>query len=191
MTAIDTTRIDGAANHRPAMPIAVRADRRNARANASGNLVHVLLEGRQTGGAFALVELLEQQAPPRHIHHREDELIYVLEGEISVEIDGERFRAPAGTAALIPRGCIHGFAIEEGPARLLVVFTPAGSEGLFLATSEPVASLDLPPLPTDAADPSRVAKLAAPFRDAYGIEIVGPPVPPRAAVGRHDRMNGA
>jgi quercetin dioxygenase-like cupin family protein len=177
--------------HRPAVPTAVRADRRNARWNASGNLVHVLLGGEQTGGAFSLIELLEQQAPPRHIHHREDEVIYVLEGELTVEIDGHSFRAPAGTAALIPRGCVHGFAIEEGPARLLALFSPAGSEGLFLETSEPAASLDLPPAPADAADADRVARLAAPFRDAYGIEIVGPPVAPRHAAGRRDRMNGA
>jgi hypothetical protein len=64
---------------------------------------------------------------------------------LSVEIDGERFRAPAGSAVLVPRGCVHGFAIEEGPARLLVLVTPAGLEGLFLASSEPAPSLDLPP----------------------------------------------
>jgi len=191
MTAIDSFRPDAASDGQVARPIAVRADRRNARWNVAGNLAHVLLGGAQTGGAFALIELVERQAPPRHIHHREDELIYVLEGELSVEIDGERFRAPAGAAVLVPRGCVHGFAIEEGPARLLVLVTPAGLEGLFLASSEPAPSLDLPPVPADADDPWHAAQLAAALLDAYGTEAVGPPISPRAAAGRLDRMNGA
>jgi quercetin dioxygenase-like cupin family protein len=191
MSRSDTEILVTAGPGQAAGPAVVRADRGNARWNVAGNLVHVLLGAEQTGGAFALIELLERQAPPRHIHHREDELIYVLEGELTVEIDGVRFPAPAGTAALIPRGSVHGFAIDKGPARLLALFTPAGTEGLFVASSEPAPSLDLPPAPADAADPWRAAQLAAPFRDEHGIEVVGPPVAPRPVGGLHDGMNGA
>jgi quercetin dioxygenase-like cupin family protein len=196
MTMIDDPQSEraplrGSTARQLAAPTVVRTDRYNARWNLAGNLIHLLLGSAQTGGSFTLIEVVERQAPPRHIHHREDELIYVLEGELTVEIDGRVFPAPAGTAALIPRGCVHGFAVETGPARLLVLFAPASAEGLFLDTSEPAPSLDLPPIPAGADDPARMAQIAAPMLAPYGFEVVGPPVAPRQGVDRHDRLHGA
>jgi quercetin dioxygenase-like cupin family protein len=168
-------------------PVVRRIGPENARWDVRGNLLSALLGGEETGGRFALIEITERPgaAPPRHIHHREDELLYVIDGELTVEIGGETFAAPAGTAAYIPRGTAHGFAVETATVRLLVFVLPAGLEGAFLDTSRPAPSLEMPPEPDGAAfTDRRLRDLMA----RYGAEVIGPPVEPRrsaaAANGR-------
>jgi quercetin dioxygenase-like cupin family protein len=143
------------------VPVVRSAGTENSRRYSSGNPVSFLLKGKDTGGRFTLVELTEcRESPPdRHVHHREDEILYVLEGEITVEVDGEVHRAPTGTLAFLPRGIEHGFVVESERAKMLVMSLPAGLEGYFEEVSRPAKSL---------------ARIAA----KYGIEITGPPVEP-------------
>ncbi len=106
------------------------------------------------------------QGPPRHLHQVEDELFYVLEGEIRVEAGDEVLDAPQGALVFIPRGVPHVFqAVGGAPARLLVIFTPAGMERFF----EGVAALpDGPPEPAVVREIARGASM----------EVLGPPLPP-------------
>ena len=96
--------------------------------------------GEDTKGAYMLFEasVSPQLGAPPHIHHREDEFYYVLEGELEV-LDGERtFIASAGSYVYIPRGTLHRFKnVGEVPAKMLVFFTPAGMEGFFLEVGVP------------------------------------------------------
>ncbi len=90
------------------------------------------VSGKQTGGAFSIVEHpLEPGvlgAPP-HAHANEDETSFVIEGEIGVMIGEEEFRAGAGSYVLKPRGVPHAFW-NPGPeqARILEIISPAGFE---------------------------------------------------------------
>ena len=64
-----------------------------------GSAVRVLVDGEATGGRLALLETRERRGagPPRHVHMREDELVYVLAGRLTVEVGGERRQAVAYT----------------------------------------------------------------------------------------------
>lgn len=71
-------------------------------------------------------------AAPPHRHEREDEFLYVIEGQVTVEQDGERSSAGPGTLVVLPRGRFHTFWNEgDRPARLLVVIAPGQLEGYF------------------------------------------------------------
>jgi quercetin dioxygenase-like cupin family protein len=119
-----------------------------------GTAVQCKASGATTGGQFAMFEL---HSPPGtgsalHVHHREDEALFVLEGEYEVSDAGSErvIAAPAGTYLFLPRGTWHSFRnAGPDPARILIIATPAGLEGFF----EAVAS----------AQPSEVPAIAARF----------------------------
>jgi len=146
----------------------------NARWDFRGNLLHVLLEREETGGTVGAVEITEWPgaAPPRHIHHGFDELIYVLEGELTFELAGEAFAAPRGSIVFVPRGVEHGFAVESDRVRLLAIFLPGGAEGGFRESSRPAESLTVPATPWGPEELARFGDLAR----KYDSELTGPPV---------------
>src|SRR5713226_7737723 len=71
----------------------------------------VKLAGADTDNAVAIVHLTVPKlaGPPLHRHSREDEWFYLLDGELTLEVDGERFTGGAGTSAFAPRGTAHAF----------------------------------------------------------------------------------
>jgi mannose-6-phosphate isomerase-like protein (cupin superfamily) len=88
-----------------------------------------------TGGAFTLFEEVPPLADtPLHVHEREDELFYVLEGERAFQVGDEEFRASPGGLVYAPRGVPHAQRrVVPGKGRLLITTTPAGLEGFFRA----------------------------------------------------------
>ena len=90
-----------------------------------------LVRGDATSGRLAVVELLEVRGhePPCHLHANEDEVVYVLEGMLTVHVGEDARRAAAGSCLFLPRGTEHGYVVESAAARLLVVLAPAGGEG--------------------------------------------------------------
>ena len=127
--------------------------------------VAILVAGEASGGRVALVETVEVRGsePPRHRHHWEDELLYVLEGTLHVCIGSESVTAPAGTAVLLPRGIDHAYAVVTESARVLTVLAPAGFEGLYRELGEEPRA--------GGAELERLVATAA----RYGCEITGPP----------------
>lgn len=98
-----------------------------------------------TRGAFTLFEevppLLDT---PRHVHEREDELFYVLEGEHVFQVGEEEFRAGPGGLVFAPRGVPHAQRrVVSGEGRLLILTSPAGFEGFFreLAAADEAGTL--------------------------------------------------
>jgi quercetin dioxygenase-like cupin family protein len=90
--------------------------------------------GEQTNGTLTVIEnvIPPGQGPPLHVHAAEEEAWYVLEGRLRFQIGEEISHAPAGTFVFAPRGTPHSFRnIGEGPARILVIFTPSGMERFF------------------------------------------------------------
>lgn len=129
--------------------------------------------GAETGGRFWALEGLADRhmAVPLHVHTREDEVWYVLEGEIRFIIgDEERVGGP-GTFAYIPKGVPHTFQVRSDTARWFGLGTPAGLDQWFFETGEPAGALTLPPPPDGPPD---VAMIVASLQ-AYGTETVGPP----------------
>ena len=97
------------------------------------NLTTNLAEKKDTNGAFCLVEvtLAPGSNPPPHVHSREDELFYVLEGEFDVYAGEDALNAEAGHCVFLPRFMPHTFVVRSPWLRLLTLFTPAGLEDAF------------------------------------------------------------
>src|SRR5499425_578647 len=103
-----------------------------------------LADKKDTNGAFCLVEatLAPGNEPPPHMHTREDELFYVLEGEFDVCVGKEAFKVVREECIFLPRFEPHAFVIRSPRLRLLTLFTPGGLEEVFRIKSSPAQSLD-------------------------------------------------
>lgn len=97
--------------------------------------VRHLIRGEQTGGSFAVVEHPlppYSMGAPVHTHTREDEITYVAEGTVGVQIGDKVYEAGPGVTVRMPRGIPHAFwNASDAAARLSVIITPAGFEGYF------------------------------------------------------------
>jgi uncharacterized cupin superfamily protein len=128
----------------------------------------------KAAGDGALVT--EQTAPrasgsPLHVHHNQDEWFYVLEGELTIWVDGETHVAPSGSFVFGPRDIPHTFIVSSEIARFLLVTEPGDFAGFVRALAEPAPGPQLPPGPPTPPDMELVMKTAA----EYGLEILGPP----------------
>jgi quercetin dioxygenase-like cupin family protein len=135
-----------------------------------GDVYRFLATGEDTNHTYALWEALVPPGggPPPHVHSREEEGFYVLEGEITFTVDGERVVATAGTFANMPVGTPHSFRNEsDKPARMLISVAPAGLERMFFEVGVPLAEGA-----TTAAPPTEdeIERLLAAAPN-YGIEI--------------------
>jgi mannose-6-phosphate isomerase-like protein (cupin superfamily) len=98
-------------------------------------LITYLADSGDTNGAYCLLEALAMPGsePPPHVHSREDELFYILEGELDVFAGDEVFAAGAGGCVFLPRLKPHAFIIRSPSLRMLALFTPAASRRSFAA----------------------------------------------------------
>src|SRR5262245_21277358 len=115
-----------------------------------GDVYRFLATGEDTGGKYALFEALVSPGggPPTHVHSREEEGFYVLEGEITYLVGDQRLVANAGMFANMPVGTPHSFKNESGkPARMLVFLAPAGLEKMFFEVGVPLAEGSTTALP--------------------------------------------
>ncbi len=126
-----------------------------------------------TGGRVAVIEHLAPAGPgsPLHVHKKEDEWFYVLEGRMTFWVGGEVVDAPSGSFVFGPREVPHTFAVASDQARFLLVAEPAGFERFMRELSRPAEALTLPPPASEPPDLGRMATVAA----SHGIEILGPP----------------
>ena len=135
-----------------------------------GDVYRFLATGEDTNGKYALIQALVSPGggPPPHVHSREDEGFYVLEGEITFTIDGERVVATAGMFANMPVGTPHSFKNESNkPATMLVSVAPAGLEKMFMEIGVPLADGATTALPPTREDVEKLLAVAP----KYGIEI--------------------
>ncbi len=131
----------------------------------------------ETGGEYSLYETTAppQLGAPPHIHHRETEAFYVLEGEFEF-LKGERtVRAGVGEFVRVPRGVVHGFTnVGDEPARLLGIVTPGGLHEKMLAEiGEKAKAETLPPPPEGSPDMAEMEK-AMETALSYGTELLPP-----------------
>lgn len=134
-------------------------------------LTFVKATGEQSGGAFGLIEHVAPpgSGSPYHVHHAEEEIFYVLEGELTFISGDDKFTGTAGSYVFLPRDIPHGFKVTgDKPARYLVMTTPAGFEQFVIEMGQPATVLVLPP--TRPLDMEKLMSLAT----KYNIEILGP-----------------
>jgi quercetin dioxygenase-like cupin family protein len=138
-----------------------------------GTVMTFLITGKDTGGAFFMAEMSVPPGggPPPHIHHREDESLYLLEGTLTVQVGGKTLAASAGDVAFLPRGIVHSFKNSgDVNARALVVITPAGLENYFAEVFDRAVDRTAAPPPPSKELIARA--LAASPR--YGMELLPP-----------------
>ena len=138
-----------------------------------GDIYRFLATGEDTDGKYAMWEAIVPPGggPPPHVHSREEEAFYILEGEITLQINDQRLVAKAGMFANMPIGSLHSFKNESGkPAKMLISVAPAGLEQMFFEVGQPVApGATAAPLPTQV-DIEKLLTVAP----RYGIEIKVP-----------------
>lgn len=133
------------------------------RQNVLGDNQRVLLTGEDTGGSYALIEDCNPPGVriPLHLHRNEDEMFYVVDGQVEFRVGGEVVKATAGTTVHLPRNTPHAFAITgDAPAKMLIMVAPAGLEKYFEELSQ------LPP--NAPPDMEKIAAISA----RYGIEFL-------------------
>jgi mannose-6-phosphate isomerase-like protein (cupin superfamily) len=120
---------------------------------------------------MTIVEITEAPGveAPLHVHHREDEAFWVLEGEVAFEVGGTTFEASAGDFAYGPRDVPHRYTVGDAGCRMLFIFTPGGFEDVIREMSEPAGSRTLPPPSEEEPDWERIQAIA----EKHGNELLG------------------
>src|SRR6202008_4432655 len=106
-----------------------------------GDIYRFLATGEDTDGKYAMWEAIVPPGggPPAHIHSREEESFFILEGEIPLQIGEQRMVVPAGTFANLPVGSLHSFKnASDKLARMIISVAPAGLEQMFFEVGQPV-----------------------------------------------------
>jgi quercetin dioxygenase-like cupin family protein len=106
------------------------------------------VSGEDTSGAYALTDSVvpSEGGPPHHVHHREHEAFWVLEGELEVQVDESTFRAGPGSFVHLPKDVPHAYEnVGTEPARFLTLIVPAGLEKFFEEVGKPGTDPFSPP----------------------------------------------
>lgn len=152
-----------------ATPIIRAAGQGDKRAFLGGGVQTWKLLAEDTDGAFFLFEdaMSRDKTTPLHRHPDSDETIYVLEGEILANVDGNESRVGPGGLSFVPRGVAHAFLVLSDRARLLTLKTPGIGQEFYRGASE--AATD------DTTDKVDIARVQASAKQNGGIELLGPP----------------
>lgn len=133
-----------------------------------GGTLSMLLDGAATDGQLMVgrFDVGEGEAPPYHLHTREDEVFLLVKGTALVWVDDEQFELAEGGIAYLPRNVPHAYRITSARADLLMINTPAGIEGMFRATGRDKST----PRP-----PGFEVRPDAAVAERYGNVVLGPP----------------
>ena len=138
-----------------------------------GDVYRFLATGEDTNGKYAMLEAIVPPGggPPPHVHSREEEGFYILEGQITFQIGDERIVATAGMFANMPVGTPHSFKNEsDKPAKMLISIAPAGLEQMFFEIGVPVVQGTTSSTTATKAEIEKLLEIAP----RYGIEIMLP-----------------
>lgn len=141
-----------------------------------GDLYTFKAVSETTDGAFAVWETTSppEGGPPPHLHYREDESFYILEGEMEFMIGEDVIRAGSGSFIHVPKGTMHTFKnVGTASARFLVTVVPGGFEKFFVEAGEPATDKTRPPVQEGPPDVEKLVATAA----RYDCEIPPPPGP--------------
>lgn len=135
-----------------------------------GGTLTMLLDAGATDGQLTVgrFSVREGEAPPFHMHTREDEVFMLIKGTALVWCGEEETELAEGGIVYLPRNIPHGYRITSESADLLMICTPAGIEGMFRYAGRDRVT----PRPDGfRIQPEELAAAA----DRYGQVIVGPP----------------
>ncbi|MBA2643931.1 MAG: quercetin 2,3-dioxygenase [Solirubrobacterales bacterium] len=134
-------------------------------------LAEIKVTAEQTGGLLSIIEITEppNAVGPLHVHHREDESFWILDGDVTFEVGDTTIEAHAGDFAFGPRDIPHRYTVGDAGCRMLFIMTPGGFEDLIREMSVPAQSRALPPASDEEPDWGHVDAVAK----AHGCELLG------------------
>ena len=134
-----------------------------------GEIMDFKITGAETGGSLCAVEITSfpKGGPPPHIHGREDEYFYILDGHFSFLLGDQIVEADPGSFQYVPKAILHTYQnIGTKPGKMLVIVRPVGFEGFWLEIGKRM-ELGTVPSPPDAETIGRALALAP----KYGLEV--------------------
>ena len=150
-----------------------------------GSLMTFLAKGSETSGRFALMEYHTKPGnePPPHVHDREHELYFVLEGAMRFYCEDKTLDVGVGDVVFLPQGKAHAFTCTSDVVRTLIFVEATGKDAValdryFLAMGEPTESMALPKsaVTYNVDDPHHAIQVGA----STGIRILSPSETQRA-----------
>ena len=145
---------------------------------ALGALFQQLATGAETGGAFGLAQVTQPAgtATPLHLHTREAEAFYLLDGTLTYRAGEQTYQLSPGSFIYLPAGVPHAFRVTgTSPARFLAIAAPSGLMDLYDEVGRPAAQRQLPEPDEEQLKADIGHWLEAAWR--YGIQVIGPPLP--------------
>ena len=139
-----------------------------------GLLISQLAGRADNDGAFDLVEskMNKGTEPPPHVHDREDELFYILSGEIKVFVDGEILTVTAGGTVFLPKKVPHAYLIQSEECHVLALMTPGGFLDAINKMNAPARTMEIPSDMETYATANMTATMAVFMK--YGVRILPP-----------------
>ena len=136
----------------------------------NGEPIDCKVSGKDTDGAMCVFEFACHAGGPKHLHHDQDEWIYVIEGVFEFQVGKKQFRAGAGESVFIPRKVAHVWGrANEKPGKIINVYQPAGKMEQFFRE---VGKYDGKPAIHEALGVEGLRRLFG----AYGMDLLGPPL---------------
>jgi quercetin dioxygenase-like cupin family protein len=135
-----------------------------------GGTLAMLLDGKATDGQLMVgrFDVSRGEAPPYHLHTREDEVFMLIKGTALVWYDDQEMELAEGGIVFLPKNIPHAYRITSERADLLMINTPAGIEGMFRYSGRDRST----PRPDDfEISAQRMAEGA----EEYGQVVLGPP----------------
>jgi mannose-6-phosphate isomerase-like protein (cupin superfamily) len=123
-----------------------------------GMLAEVKASAADTGGQYTLLEVTAPAGlqTPLHVHYREDEGFYVLDGTVTIEVGDQTVVLDPGQHAFGPRDVPHRFTVGPDGAHMIWVLTPGGFDAFVDEVSVSADTPTVPPAsvmpPADAAE---------------------------------------
>ena len=134
-----------------------------------GQLAEIKATAADSGGRLTIVEVTCGPGfrAPLHVHHREDEAFWILDGDATLYVGDQTIPVSAGDCAFGPRNIPHRYTVGDQGCRMLFICTPGGFERLVRDMSEPAATRTLPP-PGQPPDMEWVQQVA----NKHGCELL-------------------
>ncbi len=145
---------------------------------ALGGLFEQLASAADTAGALGLSLVTQPPgtATPLHVHTREAEAFYLLDGNLTYRAGDQTHRLAAGSFIYLPLGVPHAFRVTGTvPARFLALTAPGGLMTLYDEVGRPAPERRLPG-PAETSLPGEIHRWIE-TSPRYGLRIVGPPIP--------------
>jgi quercetin dioxygenase-like cupin family protein len=132
----------------------------------NSNILDLKVSGKDTDGGIAVFEqtsISQGRGTPLHIHHLQDEIFYVVEGEYYFQVGDLKSRLSTGDSIFLPRKVPHAWTQVSEKGKMTVTFQPAGKMEEFFVT---MAGLK---------DEPTAGQIAQIFID-NDMKVVGPPL---------------